>query len=121
MPACGDVFYGDNANYKVVEYEVINCSNWVQADFDALLILEVQRTNDLMFNLHHRFFPENAKYLIINCEALWCDSTVKYADSNGRACGTMDRIFPDVMDIIRPISKYLFNLTAIETRRRKQQ
>lgn len=117
----GDIISGDNANYKVVEYEMRDSSNSMWVCYTAFLTLEVQRTNDLMFNLHHPWFPAKAKYVTIQCCSLWSDSTAQYADSDGRRLGSMDRIFHDILNIIKPICKKLFNLTSIEERRRKQR
>ena len=117
----GDIISGDNANYRVVEYEVRNSSDSMGVCFSASLVLEVQRTNDLMFNLHHPWFPAKAKYITICCPQLWIDCAAQYADSDGRRSGSMDRLFPDIVNIVKPICKMLFNLAAIEERRRKQQ
>lgn len=117
----GDIISGDNANYKVVEYEMKDSSDYMHVCFTAFLVLEVQRTNDLMFNLHHPWFPDRAKYVTVQCHSIWIDSVAQYADSNGRRLGSMDRLFPDIRNIIKPICKKLFNLTAIEERRRKQR
>lgn len=121
MLKCGDIISGDNANYKVIEYEVRDSSRYDWVCFRAFLVLEVQRTNDLMFNLHHPYFPARAKYLVIQCEEMYYESVVKYADSDGRVFATMDRVFSDVIDIVRPISKNLLSLVKTETQKRKQR
>lgn len=117
----GDVISGDNANYKVVEYEVRDSSGYMHVCFTAFLILEVQRTNDLMFNLHHSWFPDRAKYVTIQCYQIFSDCVAKYADSDGHIFASMDRIYPDIANIVRPICKKIFNLNSIEERRRKQR
>mgnify|MGYP004513323981 CR=1 FL=1 len=121
MLKCGDIISGDNANYKVVEYEVRDSSDSMWVCFTAFLVLEVQRTNDLMFNLHHPWFPTRAKYVTICCRQLWGDCSAQYADSDGRKLGSMDRLFPDIATIVKPICKMLVNLTIAEEQRRKQR
>ncbi len=117
----GDIISGDNANYKVVEYEVSDSSNYMHVCFTAFLVLEVQRTNDLMFNLHHPWFPDRAKYVTVQCPQIYTDCSAQYADSDGHRLGSMDRLFPDILNIVRPICKMLFNLTSAEERKRKQR
>lgn len=117
----GDIISGDNANYKVVEYEMRDSSDRMHVCFTAFLILEVQRTNDLMFNLHHSWFPAKAKYVTVNCYQLFSDCVARYADSDGHTFGSMDRFYPDIANIVRPICKKIFKLNSIEYQRRKQQ
>lgn len=115
----GDIIFCDNANYKVVEYEMKDMSSASSVHFEALLILEIQRTNDLMFNLHHLWFPAEAKYMVINCTPLCYDYTVYYTDSKGSVLRKDSKVFPDISDAVWSIRKEASNLIHIESARRK--
>lgn len=97
----GDIISGDNANYKVVEYEMKEMGSALSVHFEALLILEIQRTDDLMFNLHHKWLPTEAKYIVITCPPLSSDYDVCYADSKGSALRRESRCFPDIFETVR--------------------
>lgn len=114
----GDIISGDNANYKVVEYEMKEMSSALSVHFEALLILEIQRTDDLMFNLHHLRLPAEAKYMVINCTPLSYDYSVCYTDSKGSALRREGKVFPDIFDTVWSIRKEASNLTRIESAKR---
>ena len=115
----GDIISGDNANYKVVEYEMRDMSSASSVYFEALLILEIQRTDDLMFNLHHLWFPAEAKYMVIKCTPLCYDYSVYYANSKGSVLRKENKVFPDISDAVWSIRKKASNLLHAESARRK--
>lgn len=115
----GDIIFGDNAIYKVVEYEMKDLSSASSVHFEALLILEIQRTNDLMFNLHHLCFPTEAKYMVIKCTPLCYDYAVYYTDSRGIVLREENKVFPDISDAVWSTRKEASNLVRIESAKRK--
>lgn len=115
----GDIISGDNANYKVVEYEMKDMSSASSAYFEALLILEIQRTDDLMFNLHHLWLPAEAKYIVIDCTPLGYDYDACYTDSKGSALRRESKVFPDIFKIVRSIREEASNLIRAKSTKRK--